>query len=172
VEAPPLVEPPPPMVETRTPLGKQPPNMRRLKQLRADIDLNGNRLEVGCNVRFYSAAYYIPETDTIGGIELTDEFGEAYDGVLEEIGVITEIGIDRKPQYVIRVKSLDFVKVIYRQGGQREVVGRERSNAPYPDVLRPIVNGMPIMRCVIPGKNGELIYTDKQTCPQFAVFRL
>lgn len=147
------------------------PTMRRLLRLSPDTDLNGNRIEAGCNVRFYASAFYDDENDTLLGIAITPTTGIAIDGILESIDDTVEPAV-----YVIRTMTEDYPVVdgrMYRQTGEFKVTGRTRQTRHSADtMLRVAVNGSPICRCVKANDKGAWIVQESPTCPQFAIFRM
>lgn len=147
------------------------PTMRRLLALTSTTDLNGNRLEPGCNVRFYSSAFYDPATDTLLGIAITPTSGIAIDGTLELIDDTVD-----PPVYVIRSMTEDYPVVdtrLLRQTGELKVTGRNRQPRHSADsMMRIAVNGSPICRCIRIDAKGAPIVLEEPTCPQFAIFRM
>jgi hypothetical protein len=153
--------------------GAAKPNLHRLEQLRPDIDLNGNRLEVGCTVRV-SSVFYIYDTDVIGGLTITDEGGCYIDGVLEKIGEV----IDGTPRYVVRCTHSNhplYDKRLFNQTARLQVIDRA-IDIFKGRVFNPTVNGHQAGMCVAPSKNkdlnGLLTHDPEHMCPAFSVFRL
>jgi hypothetical protein len=158
------------LVETDQPTN---PNYLKLTRLQPHIDLNGNRLEIGCMVRVYISAKYRADIDEISGTVLTEKTGAAVDGVLEKIGEMR----DGVPCYSIRAVREDLLSHDTRwfnQSGELVVIARIRRMCHAGDYIYPVVNGHPGQFCTKPSeiiKDGRVVDIS-ETCPAFSVFRL
>lgn len=124
------------------------PNLFRLQLLTPETDLEGRQLTVGCRVRIYDGAWYLPETDeTIGTAIASAEKISYTEGRLEAIGATVE-GSDG-PRYVIKIETEHYID---RRPGAKQVHRTVMSNW----TCTPPVNGSPTVL----------------GWPTFAVFRL
>jgi hypothetical protein len=159
-----------PVLSSRT--GSVAPNLYRLQQLTPDVDLNGNKLEVGCKVRYYLSGHYMPDGDVIAGLAVTETSGACIDGILEEL----DVERDGRHCYKIKCVSEDlpeYDKRLLNQSGELKIINRVRRPSHPNDYLYPVHNGTPSKSVGVPAKTFQgIAISPDQTCPHFKVFRL